>query len=63
MKGYWKENGYPIHLPWLTELEPHIIVSRYNAVISGLVNFYANFISSIGEMSKWIDILIKIPCE
>jgi len=58
MKGYCDKKGFPRELPWLSHLEPHIIIERYNSVIRGICNFYTEFIKSPNkQLSRWIYIL------
>jgi Type II intron maturase len=47
MKGYCDRRGFPKSLPWLTSLETHIIIMRYNAVMDGLARYYVYYTSSI----------------
>lgn len=57
MKGYCKANGFPIGIPMLSIVEPHVIVERYNAIIRGLTNYYVGFIRDISSIFRWIYIL------
>jgi retron-type reverse transcriptase len=61
MKGYCKADGFPIGIPMLTTVEPHVIVERYNAIIRGLANHYLNFIRNHSSLSRWIYI-IRYSC-
>lgn len=57
MKGYCDKKGYPITIPWLSCMEPFMIIERFNSVINGLANFYAEFISNKNSLNRWIYIL------
>lgn len=58
MKGYCDKKGFPREIPWLSHLEPHIIIERYNAVIRGLCNYYTEFIKGPQkQLSRWVYIL------
>jgi retron-type reverse transcriptase len=57
MKGYCDKKGYPIAIPWLAMLDPHIIIERYNSVIRGLSNYYVGMLSNPSQINRWIYIL------
>lgn len=57
MKGYCDKSGFPLKVGWLTTMEPHIIIERYNSVILGMFNYYQGFISRISDLNRWIYIL------
>lgn len=57
MKGYCDAKGYPITMPWLTQLEPHVIIDRFNSVIRGLGEFYLPQIRNKSNLHRWIYIL------
>lgn len=57
MKGYCTEKGYPITVPWLSALEPQVIVDRFNAVIRGLAEFYLPQIRNKSTLHRWVYIL------
>lgn len=62
MKGYCNEKGFPKEIPWLSCLEPYTIIERYNGVLRGIVNFYAEFIKSpSSNLSRWLYI-IRFSC-
>lgn len=61
MKGYCNKNGKPKELGWLSSMENFSIISRYNAVLRGLVNYYAGFIGFNGALARWLYI-IKYSC-
>jgi len=56
-KGFCDIQGFPISIPWLSNLEPTVIVERFNASITGLTQYYAEWISHPYELSRWIYIL------
>ena len=61
MKGYCDKHGYPrgLTIPWLSPscMEPFMIIERFNSVINGLTNFYAEFVSNKNSLNRWIYIL------
>jgi len=54
MKGYCNAKGNPIHIPWISGMEPHIIIERFMSVSLGLANYYANFITSKQVLNRWL---------
>jgi len=61
MKGYCTKRGFPRELPWLSCLEPFAIVDRYNSVIRGFANFYADFITYPSDLYRWLYI-VRFSC-
>lgn len=57
MKGFCDENGKPKELAWLSCLETHVIIERYNAVIRGFAEFYFGFIRNNSDIQRWINVL------
>jgi len=57
MKGYCSKTGFPKSLPWLTPIEDFAIIKKYNGVIQGLANYYAEFISNPSDIGRWIYII------
>jgi retron-type reverse transcriptase len=57
MKGFCDKNGFPREMPWLSTLEPHIIIERYNSTIRGLAEFYIGYIRSKFHIQRWIYIM------
>jgi hypothetical protein len=58
MKGYCNKKGQPKEVGWLSFLEPYVIIERFNSVIRGLVNYYADFIETPQKgLGRWIYIL------
>lgn len=57
MKGYCDKKGKPKELGWLSGLENFAIISRFNAVLKGTMNYYGAFIRFNGLMARWIYIL------
>lgn len=57
MKGLCNKRGFPKEVPWLSTLEPHVIVERYNACIRGLGLFYLGYIRNNSLLHRWIYIL------
>ena len=46
LKGYCEKDEFPKEIPWLSCLEPFMIIERFNSVIRDFANFYAEFISN-----------------
>lgn len=61
MKGFCDEKGFPREMAWLSCLEPYAIVERYNSVLRGLCNYYAEFIKSPSDLYRWLYI-IRYSC-
>jgi hypothetical protein len=61
MKGLCNRNGFPKEVPWLSTLEPQVIVERFNASIRGLAEFYLGYIRNISDLQRWIYI-IRYSC-
>jgi len=56
-KGFCKENGFPIAVPWLANLEDHIIIERFNASIRGVMQYHGEWVTNISTLNRWIYIL------
>lgn len=61
MKGFCDRKGFPRELPWLSCLEAHVIIERYNSVMRGFAEFYFGFIRNNSAIQRWIYIL-KFSC-
>lgn len=57
MKGYCDKKGFPLSIPWISGLEPHIIIQKFNSVAEGFANFYVHFITSNSKINRWIYII------
>nr|YP_009144894.1 hypothetical protein [Euglenaria anabaena]AKJ83341.1 hypothetical protein [Euglenaria anabaena] len=58
MKGYCDNQGFPREIGFLAYLDDFIIIERFNSVIRGVVNYYAEFIKNPKtNLSRWIYIL------
>ena len=57
MKGFCSRSGHPKEIPWLSCLEGHTIIDRFNASIRGLAEFYLPVIKYPYMLSRWIYIL------
>lgn len=55
-KGYCEKDGFPRAVPWLSNLEPFIIIERFNATIRGLIQYYAGFVRK-SSLHRWVYIL------
>jgi retron-type reverse transcriptase len=54
MKGYCQADGFPREISWLSFLDPYTIIQKYNAVIAGHVNYYAEFVNYPSSLNRWI---------
>jgi retron-type reverse transcriptase len=61
MKGFCTRAGFPRELPWLSCIEPQIIIQRFNSVLLGLANFYLGYIRNNSHLHRWLYIL-KYSC-
>jgi retron-type reverse transcriptase len=57
MKGYCSSTGFPRELPWLSTLDAHVIIERYNSVLRGICNYYMGYIRNNSHLCRWIYIL------
>jgi retron-type reverse transcriptase len=57
MKGFCSPSGFPKEVPWLSCLEAHAIVERFNATIHGLAEFYLPIVKYRSSIHRWIYIL------
>jgi len=57
MKGYCDKRGFPRELPWLSGLDTHIIIERFNSVLIGTSHYYVEWIKEPSRLSRWIYIL------
>jgi RNA-directed DNA polymerase len=62
MKHYCDKKGFPREIPWLSCLEPYVIIERFNSVLRGITNFYTGFIKSpLRNLARWLYI-IRYSC-
>lgn len=54
MKGFCNKNGIPKEIPWLSCLEPQVIIQRFNAVMSGFANYYLGYVRNRKSIHRWI---------
>lgn len=54
MKGFCTRTGFPKEMPWLSCIEPQVIIQRYNAV---LLNFYIGHVRNRASLHRWIYII------
>lgn len=57
MKGFCSRSGFPLSIPWLSCLEAHTIIDRFNASIRGLAEFYFPIIKYKSQIIRWVYIL------
>lgn len=57
MKGYCDKKGFPKEVAWLSTLDLYTIIQRFNSVIRGFANFYAEFISYPSALYRWLYIV------
>ncbi len=56
MKGFCTRKGFPREIPWLSTLEPEVIIMRFNAVLTGMVQDKAGLVP-FHQLSRWIYII------
>lgn len=61
MKGYCDKKGFPREMPWLSTLESFTIIERYNSVLRGMANYYAEFITRDRSLYRWLYI-VRYSC-
>lgn len=57
IKGFCDKKGFPISMPWLTNFETHIIIERFNAILRGIAEYYAEFITRKHYLNRWLYII------
>lgn len=57
MKGYCDKDGFPREITWLSTLDAYTIISRFNAVLRGLANYYAEFVNYPSSLYRWLYII------
>lgn len=57
MKAYCDRKGFPKEIPWLSTFDAYSIISRFNSVLEGLANFYAEFCSYPSSLYRWLYII------
>jgi hypothetical protein len=57
MKGFCDKKGFPIAIPWLMNFETHVIIQRYNASMTGLMQYYTEWVNNKSTMKRWIYIM------
>jgi retron-type reverse transcriptase len=61
MKGYCDKKGFPREIPWLSTLDSFTIIERFNTVMRGLANYYAEHISRSRGLYRWLYI-VRFSC-
>jgi hypothetical protein len=61
IKRFCDKKGFPLSIPWISNLEAYAIIERYNACIRGLANFYAEWVTYPSTLNRWLYIL-KYSC-
>lgn len=57
MKGFCSKIGVPKAIPWLSCLEAHAIVERFNASIRGFAEYYLPMVRNNASINRWVYIL------
>lgn len=57
MKGYCNRKGFPISIPWLATFEPHILIKKFNDVMTGFAEYYCDFITNKAHLNRWLYII------
>ena len=53
MKGYCDKRRFARELRWLSGLDAHIIIERYNSVLRGLCQYYVEWIREPSRLNRW----------
>lgn len=61
MKGFCDSKGFPKEMGWITGLEGYTIIERYNAILRGLANYYAEWVRYPSTLQRWFYI-IRYSC-
>jgi hypothetical protein len=56
LRGYCSNTGEPKAMRWLTSLSTPALIERFNTILSGVGNFYLEFIS-VASLKKWLYII------
>jgi hypothetical protein len=57
MKDYCDKTGFPKEIKWLSTLNAYTIISRFNALIRRLANYYADFVNYPSVLYRWLYII------
>jgi len=57
MKGFCNKNGDPKEIPWISTLEPQIIIERYNSILLGTAEHFLGFVRNASSIQRWVNIL------
>lgn len=57
MKGYCSKTGFPKEVAWLSTMDMYSIIQRFNSVLLGFANFYAEFLTSPSSLNRWLYII------
>ena len=57
MKGFCDKDGFPKAIPWLSVMEPQVIIQRFNDQLRGIGEYYLPNIRDKSAISRWIYIL------
>lgn len=60
-KGLCTKSGFPISMSWLSGLEAHVIIERYNAILRGVAYYFLPVIRNRAKIHRWIYI-IRFSC-
>lgn len=56
-RGFCTEKGFPLSIPWLSTLETHVIINRFNASMLGFMQYYAEWVSKKSSLRRWVYIM------
>lgn len=61
MKGFCDKRGFPLIVKWLSCLEGHVIIERFNATLRGLAEFFLPMVKYQKTIHRWVYI-IRYAC-
>jgi hypothetical protein len=56
-RGFCNKKGFPTCIPWISNFETHVIIERYNASMTGLMQYYAGWVHHRSAIRRWIYIM------
>jgi retron-type reverse transcriptase len=56
-RGFCDKRGFPTSISWLSTLETHIIIQRFNASMLGFMQYYTEWVHWKSTLSRWIYIM------
>jgi hypothetical protein len=57
LKGFCDKKGFPKSMSWMVGYEPHIIISRFNAIMRGFGEYYVDYVTHPSSVNRWLYII------